>query len=70
MRFDAFSLAAAIRDAGIAEGEAALNLATNLMLRLRTPTADMVANEAIDRAASQSALDICVANLRAEPCRA
>ena len=67
MHIDEFSLAAAIRDAGLAEGEAAFNLAADLVLRLCTPTPAMVAEAAIERAATQSVVDGYFANLWAEP---
>ena len=67
MHFDVISLAAAIRDAGIAEDEAALELAADLMLQFRTPTPEMVASDAIDRAASQSGLGGCFRKFRLEP---
>lgn len=49
---DAFDLAAAIRAAGIAEGRAALNLAADLTLRLIAPSAKMICEAALDRAAT------------------
>jgi hypothetical protein len=57
MYFDEFWLAVAIRDAGIAEGEAALKLAIELVLRFGTPTPRMVAQATIERAADQSEFD-------------
>ena len=56
MYIDEFSLAAAIRDAAIAEGQAALNLAADLFLRLETPTAEMMTQAATEREAMKSEL--------------
>jgi hypothetical protein len=42
VRTDEFHLAAAVRAAGVAQGEAALNIAADLTLRLDPPTARML----------------------------
>ena len=64
---DEFTLAAAIRAAGIAEGQIALQLATDLVLRLSAPTPEMVAEAAVERAMKQSEFDGHLANFGAEP---
>jgi hypothetical protein len=64
---DEFSLAAAIRAAGIAKGQVALELATDLVLRLGTPTPEMVAEAAVERALRQSEFGSYFANFGAEP---
>src|SRR4051812_40447407 len=68
MHFDEYSLAVAIRDTGIAEGEAELKLATALVLRFGTPTPHMVAQVTLEHAADQSEPDRYVADLGAESC--
>jgi hypothetical protein len=67
MYIDECSLAAAIRDAGIAEGQAALNLAADLVLRLETPTPEMMAEAAIERAAMERELNNYFARSGATP---
>ena len=68
MQVDEFSLAAAIiRHAGVSQGEAALDLAADLLMRLGTPTVGMVTDAATDRAAAESGLDTNFASLGAEP---
>lgn len=67
MYIDECSLAAAIRDAGMAEGQAALNLAADLVLRLETPTPEMVAEAAIERAAMESEVSSYFAKSGARP---
>jgi hypothetical protein len=64
---DEFSLAAAIRATGVAQGDTALVLATALVLRLGTPTPEMVAEAAIERAAKQSEFYDHCADFGAEP---
>lgn len=66
MEFDEFSLAAAIRAAGIAEGRAAVNMATDLLTRIVAPTPEMVCEAALERAAAQSEFDGYFADLGAE----
>jgi hypothetical protein len=55
--FDQFDLAAAIRDAGIAQGGDALDLAADIVMRLCAPTPKMVCEAALDRAATTTGLD-------------
>jgi hypothetical protein len=64
MKFDECSLAAAIiRDARVGNGETALDLATDLLLRLGAP----VAESAPDAAIAHSGLDSQFANSGPEP---
>ena len=67
MEIDECSLAAAIHDAGIAEWQAALDLAADLVLRLETPTLEMEAEAAIQRAAMESELSSYFAKSAATP---
>ena len=60
---DEFDLAAAIRAAGIAHGESALNMAADLTLRLDAPTVEMICEATLDRAATHTGLDAYLAAL-------
>lgn len=68
MQIDELSLAAAIiGHADVSRGEAALDLAADVLLRLGTPALGMTADATAERAAAPSGLDGRLASRGAEP---
>ena len=62
-QIDEFDLAAAVRAAGLAQGEDAINMASDLWLRLCAPTPEMVCEAAVARAVTTTELELYLETL-------